>query len=90
MSMMDVQEITLFEEFPDKAIESSIEKIKKAEDLGLNFFTLNFHDVYFNTAFPQHRDWYFAVIDYMAANHEFTDFNTAYQEISRKQIGRAN
>lgn len=43
-----------FESIRDKTVEL----FERAESLGLPFFVVNFHDVYFSEAFPTHLRWY--------------------------------
>jgi len=66
----------------EQAIESTIDKMKTAEKNGVEYFTLLFHDRYFDDSFVSWQNWYKNITQYcVSQGYEFIDFNTAVREI---------
>ena len=58
--------------------QKTLEIFEQAIAERLPFFVINFHDVYFSDAYPDNRNWYTWLIEYLHANKfEFIDFSEA-------------
>lgn len=55
--------------------------LAEGERLGLPYFTIIFHDVYFSELFPDHQAWYRWLVQYVRDHYELTDFAQAVQEL---------
>lgn len=60
----------------------TLKNLRDAEESRAGYFTINFHDVYFSAAFPDHFEWYVWLIDHLVEHgYEFTDFLQARSEL---------
>ena len=65
-----------------QAIISTIDKLKQAEKNGVEYFTILFHDRYFDNSFVSWKNWYQQLTEYcFSQGYEFVDFNTAVKQI---------
>jgi hypothetical protein len=76
---------------PKKILEKSRvkekieQKFDEAESLGLNFFTVIFHDLYFDPAYVNYRDWYKTLIECaIKRKYQFTTFKKAITELKNE------
>ena len=58
--------------------------LKEAEEMGLPYFVLNFHDVYFDEQFPTMRNWYIRTIDKLFSQYTFTTFEEAISDLDQE------
>ena len=83
--MMDVYELGADEQDPGKALAGSMQKIRQAAEQGLQYYTIIFHDNYFDSAYPQFEYWYKNLVTSLkASGFEFTDFSGAIRELKNK------
>lgn len=55
---------------------------EEAVRLRLPYFVINFHDIYFSSAYPELRKWYVEIIEFMReSGHEFCTFQDAISEL---------
>jgi len=77
ISIMDSGILSMDASSPKAAIEYTKKLISKAESAQLDYFVINFHDLYFSKIFKSYYDWYCWLIDYLFGHGlEFTTFNT--------------
>lgn len=57
--------------------------LKKAEEKGLSYCTILFHDVYYDSrCYPMEKEWYEWLIDYLdKSGYEFISFKSAVEEL---------
>ncbi|MFH1004345.1 MAG: hypothetical protein V1781_02450 [Bacteroidota bacterium] len=66
-----------------QAIENTKRLIDKAQEMELKYFSIVFHDRYFNKSFRTWRDWYIWLIGYLKDNDiRFTSYSAAISELS--------
>jgi hypothetical protein len=64
-----------------EAVESSIAKIKYAEENNIKYLTILFHDFYFDDSFLTRKNWYLEIIKYCKSRgYEFANYRTAIEE----------
>lgn len=60
-------------------------QIKDAEEKGIPFFVINFHDLYFDESFIIIKNWFESLITYFIQHdYEFVSFNEAVKELNSK------
>jgi hypothetical protein len=63
----------------------SVSIIERAEKLGIEYFTILFHDAYYCDSFPRWKEWYEWLIKYLYSNgYEFINYNGAIVELNTK------
>ena len=68
-----------------KIKENTLAKIDSALKKGLDYFTVIFHDSYFDDAFSKHKDWYIWLIElFKSRGMEFISFKNALNEFNQK------
>jgi hypothetical protein len=69
----------------DEAKELSKIIIRKYHQTGTKYFTLLFHDRYFDHSFATWREWYIWTISYMkSSGYEFISYNEAIRELNEQ------
>ncbi|MCD6239519.1 MAG: hypothetical protein J7K51_09465 [Thermotogae bacterium] len=59
--------------------------IEEAYKKGIKYFTILFHDRYFNNSFKSWKDWYTWTVDYLKnSEFKFTTYREAIQELEKK------
>ena len=59
--------------------------VDKSYKKGIKYFTILFHDRYFNNSFKSWKDWYIWVISYLKNNgFEFINYKEAIRELERE------
>jgi hypothetical protein len=82
VSMMEVYVVQYQDIDFEKVRKDTVNRIQKALEIGLNYFTIIFHDHHFSDSFPLHKKWYERVIQYLKERKfEFTDFKKASADI---------
>jgi len=65
-----------------EALDSTIKKIQEADKMGVEYFSILFHDRYFEDSFLSWKNWYMQITDYCRSQgYEFTDYNSAIKLI---------
>ncbi len=77
--IMDVYEIEGRKKYQstdlEKALKSSIKKIKEAQSLNMEYLTMLFHTRYFNDSFKTWKDWYIQITKYCRSEgFEFVNY----------------
>lgn len=66
----------------EQAIASAIQKIKAAEQAGLEYLTILFHDRYYDDSFASWKAWYQQIIDYCKQQgYTFVNYREAIQQL---------
>ena len=70
-------------------LQTALDKSKRLIDKGVNdnidFFSILFHDRYFNNGFKTWKNWYIHLIEYLIQNNfQFTDYKMALKERENK------
>jgi len=66
----------------DDAVSSTIAKIKMAENEGIDYLSIIFHDFYFNNSFQSWKNWYQRIVDFSKANgFKFINYKQAIGNI---------
>jgi hypothetical protein len=90
ISMMDVCFLSQGRNDLAAVKDFTLQELRRAERLGIGYFTLNFHDTHFCEAFGDHRAWYRWLIPWLAERgYAFTDFERARAEMLRTRIAGA-
>lgn len=80
ISLMDV---TLGIDSSKKQKQSkTLEIYNKALDKKINYFVINFHDLYFSESYKSMKNWYEWLVTFLSDKHEFIDFKTAISELN--------
>ena len=80
VSVMDVSVVS-GKDF-HKIKEKTLAIIDTAAKKGLSYFTVIFHDFYFDKGFSMYKDWYTWLVElFISRGMEFTSFNKAVQEL---------
>jgi hypothetical protein len=62
------------------AINETKIRIEMAETMGIPYFVINFHDLYFSSSYPNHVAWFKWLLEYlMNDKYEFISFNSAIE-----------
>ena len=62
-------------------------KMKEAEEAGIPYLTILFHDLYFDDSFSLWKKWYAWIIDLCTSRgYTFIDYKTAIRELEQKEI----
>lgn len=70
----------------DQAKQYSIECFQEAKHSKLTYFTINFHDPYFDSAYADIQSWFLWIIDYIQKQGwSFVNFRQAVEELSTKK-----
>lgn len=70
----------------ERALESSLQLIKKAEEMDLSYFNIDTHDVYFSPSFPDWKSWYMNLILQLKSDgYTFLNYIDAIEELSRHE-----
>ena len=65
-----------------KSKEITLALLRQAQEQGIGYCTVLFHDMYFSAAYPAYRDWYRWLIGYCRQTGiGFTDFDQAMREL---------
>lgn len=84
ISLMDVQLLKYHSGNLDIWMAESRTRIDDAAALGLPYFVLNFHDVYYSSGWPVYQAWYEnIVVELKQRQFEFISFRTAMDELAR-------
>jgi peptidoglycan/xylan/chitin deacetylase (PgdA/CDA1 family) len=91
ISMMDVRFLSQGRNDLAAVKNFTLQELRRAERLGIGYFTLNFHDTHFCEAFEQHRAWYRWLIPWLAERgYAFTDFARARDELLQTRAASAS
>ncbi len=83
VSIMDVYAINDTDDSFEKGKEKTLEVIKEAEAQNLEYFTVIFHDNYFDPAYHAHYQWYKWLISYFKKRgFSFTTFDQARKQLA--------
>jgi hypothetical protein len=86
VSMMEVYMMQYNDTDFEKIKILTEQRIAKAMKLGLEYFTVIFHDHHFSDSFPIHKKWYeWLILHFKERNFEFTDFIHASREVRVSQ-----
>ncbi|MCC6289106.1 MAG: hypothetical protein IT249_14595 [Chitinophagaceae bacterium] len=67
----------------DQIKDLTLQHLETAKENKLDFFTVIFHDVYFDDVFKNSKNWYIWLIEYLKSqNFEFTNFENAIASCS--------
>jgi len=67
-----------------EAVETAIGKIKEAEEKGIEYLTILFHDRYFDHSFQSWKNWYIDITNYCKAQgYEFVNYKQAILNINK-------
>lgn len=82
ISQMDVDVMKEARLAGKSMLEISLEKLEEAESKNLDYFVVNFHDIYFSKAYLEYKEWFETLLNALIArNYSFVDFKTAISEI---------
>lgn len=83
ISIMDVEAVRGSRpEHLKTAINDSRLSLQKAQEKGIPYFVVNFHDLYFTSAYPNHKAWFIWIIDYLKKHQfEFISFRDAVKAL---------
>jgi peptidoglycan/xylan/chitin deacetylase (PgdA/CDA1 family) len=83
LHIMDVY--LTFDNKGDKEREETIRAIEKAQNIGIKYFTILFHDNHYDDKiYPQEKAWYTWLINYLKENgYEFISYRDAIKELER-------
>jgi len=66
----------------DQAKEMTLTRLREARKLGLRYFTVLFHDIYFNPAFGAIKGWYCWLTEFLKEEgFVFTDFKSSLEDL---------
>ncbi len=83
--MMDVYELKENEKDIATSVAESLKKIEKAAEAGMNYYTIIFHDNYFDEAYAGYFHWYREMIGALKLKgYEFISFGHAINELKNK------
>ena len=83
VSIMDVYAVDDTDATFEKGKQKTLEVIAEAEASNLEYFTVIFHDNYFDPAYPAHYEWYKWLIRYFKKRgFNFTTFDRACKELA--------
>jgi hypothetical protein len=69
----------------EQAKNATKRKIDEASKKDIKYFTILFHDRYFNNSFKSWKNWYIWLIDYLKNNGlEFTNYREAIRELEKE------
>ena len=81
ISLMDVELLQNVQQSPTAWLTESWRRIRQAEELGLPYFVINFHDIYYSNGWPLFKAWYEQFISQLVEqDYRFTTFNVATTE----------
>lgn len=82
VGIMDVRVLSPGRNDLAAAKRKTIQRLSDAEASGVGLITVNFHDFHFSPAFPDHRDWYTWLLEWLRdRGHTLIDFESAIQEM---------
>lgn len=65
----------------EKKIQRTKELIKEAEERGIQYLTILFHDYQFCDGYATERDWYRWIVDYLSKKYKFVSYRDAIREL---------
>lgn len=78
--LMDVYLMRQVNHDLEQAKNKTVETLQAAESAKLDYFTIDTHDIYFSTLFPEYKAWYEWLILYIQSRYETIDFLSAARE----------
>ncbi|OXU15567.1 polysaccharide deacetylase family protein [Sedimentisphaera salicampi] len=82
VSLMDSYILTSCQNDLGEVKNQTLSILQEAENIGLEYFTINTHDCYYSKTFPEHKAWYEWLIEYVVNNYELTYFESAVRELN--------
>lgn len=83
---LHIMDVYIMENGLQKAKEIIVSSLKKAEEAGIPYCTILFHDYFFNLkTYPEFHDWYVWLIQYLlSGKYEFVTYPEAIAELENK------
>jgi len=83
ISVMDAGFIGLYKNDFEVIKQKSLRMLQEAEEKNLPYFVINFHDAYFNEAYPDYKNWYEWFIAYLhEKQYRFVNFLDAKNKLN--------
>lgn len=83
ISIMDAGFLSHYKNDLDTLKQRTTAKLNEALKLSVPFFVINFHDIFFNSGYPDYLKWYTWLIPYLQEREfEFINFSEAVNELN--------
>ncbi len=87
ISIMDAGFLSHYANDSDDLKRRTTEKINEAMSQSLEYFVINFHDIFFNQGYPDFMRWYTWLIPYLKEREfEFVDFSEAVLYLNENPV----